>query len=250
VHTQQSFFKTIRTIELQSLLMGACLPFLLAAGGILSTYANVCRSPLNERFETPCSTTVATKGPVSVRRYGGAAENVTLVITSDLDPGFSLNQGLEFGALMIFKYFTNSPGGQAEPPGVVLDRTTPLTIRKDADKGWTVWMAASHSQFPDGPSQLPKPGQYEELSALPLPGSAGQKAAFFAVVNVTTASFPEEAEWLEACAMATAPGALPRNFVLDRSAPFPGETLAFYNEAGHNGPWTSECWVGVRPLAQ
>ena len=65
--------------------------FLLAAG-ILSTAAAVCRSPLNARFETPCSSTVATKGAVSIRRYG-AEENVTLVVTSDLDPGFALDQG-------------------------------------------------------------------------------------------------------------------------------------------------------------
>ena len=48
------------------------------------------------------------------------------------------------------------------------------------------------------------------------------------------------------CVYATAPGALPQKFVLD-SAPFPSATLALYNEAGHRGPWTSECWVGVRP---
>ena len=229
-----------------------CLPFLLAACILCAACASVCRSPLNERFETPCSTTVASKGPVSVRRYG-AEETVTLVLTTDLDPGgaFPLSEGLEFGTLMLLKYFTNSPGGQASAPGEVLNRTTPLTIRKDADKGWTVWMAAAHSQFPDGPSQLPSPGQYEELSAVLLPGSTGQgRAAYFAVVNLTTANFPSEAEWLQACALATAPGALPRKFELDRSAPFPDATLALYNEAGHSGPWTSECWVGVRPLAQ
>ena len=218
--------------------------FLLAAG-VSSAGAAVCSSPLNERFETPCSTTVATKGPVSVRRYG-AAEAVTLVVTSDLDPGFPLNSALEFGAVMLFKYFTNSPGGQAASPGVVLTRTTPLTIRKNADAGWTVWMAAAHSQFPAGPP-LPAPGKYEELGARLLPGSTGQTDAFFAVVNLTTPSFPTEAEWTGACALATAPGALPRKFVLDGSAPFPNATLALYNEAGHDGPWTSECWVGVRP---
>jgi hypothetical protein len=228
------------------------LRVLLAAGFLSAAFAAVCRSPLNERFETPCSTTVASKGAVAVRRYG-ATETVTLVITSDLDPGgaFPLSEGLEFGALMLLKYFTNSPGGQASAPGEILNRTTPLTIRKDADKGWTVWMAAAHSQFPSGPSQLPKPGQYEELSAALLPGSTGQgRAAFFAVVNLTTPSFPSEEQWLEACALATAPGALPHKFELDRSAPFPDATLALYNEAGHTGPWTSECWVGVRPLAQ
>ncbi len=231
--------------------MGILSSFLLA--GILSvstTTASVCRSPLNEHFETPCSTTVATKGPVSIRRYG-TEETVTLVMTSDLDPALPLFEGLDFGTLMILKYFTNSPGGQASAPGVLLNRTAPLTIRKDADKGWTVWMAAAHSQFPDGPEKLPKPGQYEELSAVLLPGSTGQgNAAYFAVVNVTTASLPTEAEWLEGCALATAPGALPHKFVLDTAAPFPGATLALYNQAGHSGPWTSECWVGVRPRAK
>lgn len=228
----------------------AC-PFLLAAGTlscVLRGAAAVCRSPLNEQFETPCSTTVAAKGPVSVRRYG-AAEAVTLVITSDLDATFPLFSALEFGALMIFKYFTASPGGQASSPGVVLTRTTPLTIRKNADKGWTLWMAAAQSQFPDGPGQLPKPGQYEELQALPLNGSTGQgRSAYFAVVNFTTPSLPLESDWAQACALATAPGALPRKFELDGSAPFPDATLALYEQAGHNGPWTSECWVGVRPV--
>jgi hypothetical protein len=223
----------------------SALILLSAPAGFVSASAAVCRSPLNDRFETPCSTTVATKGPVSVRRYD-AAESVTLVITSDLDPGFPYVSALEFGAVMLFKYFTNSPGGQAASPGVVLTRTTPLTLRKNADAGFTVWMAAAHSQFPDGPP-LPPPGQYEELSARLLPGSTGQKDAFFAVVNLTTPSFPTEAEWADACALATAPGALPRKFVLDGSAPFPNATLALYNEAGHEGPWTSECWVGVRP---
>ncbi len=102
----------------------------------------------------------------------------------------------------------------------------------------------------DGGGAL-RPGQYEELSAQPLPGSTGQgRAAYFAVVNLTTPSFPEEAEWLQACALATAPGALPRRFELDHTAPFPECTLALYNQAGHSGPWTSECWVGVRPLAE
>ena len=221
--------------------------FLLLAALSVGASAAACRSPLNERFETPCATTVAVKGPVAVRRYG-AAEAVALVVTADLDPGLGLIQGLEFGAVMLFKYFTASPGGQAASPGVVLNRTTPLTIRKTADKGWTMWMAAAHSQFPRGPSQLPTPGQYEELSARLLPGSTGQGAtAFFAVVNLTTASLPTEAEWMGACALATAPGALPSKFVLDAVAPFPGPTLALYNEAGHTGPWTSECWVGVRP---
>ena len=220
--------------------------FLFLAAGVLSVSAAVCRSPLNDRFETPCADTLATKGPVSVRRYG-AAEAVTLVITSDLDPGFPYNSALEFGALMIFKYFTASPGGQASDPGVVLNRTTPLTLRQNADKGWTVWMAAAHSQFPTGPP-LPAPGQYEELSAMLLPGSTGQgRNAYFAVVNLTTPSFPTVAEWMDACALATAPGALPEKFILDRSAPFAGATLALYNQAGHDGPWTSECWVGVRP---
>jgi hypothetical protein len=210
----------------------------------------VCRSPLNERYETPCATTLATKGPVSVRRLG-TTEAVTLVTTSDLDPGFPFVSGLEFGSLMIFKYFTASPGGQAPgSPGVVLNRTTPLAIRKDAGGAWRLWMAASSAQFPDGPSQLPKPGQYEELQALPLPGSTGQgRAAFFAVVNFTTPSLPQVEDWMAACALATAPGALPRRFVLDGSAPFPSATLALYNELAHQGPWTSECWVGVRPLA-
>ena len=222
------------------------LLLLFAAGAVVFVDAAVCRSPLNDRYETPCATTVAAKGPVSVRRYG-AAEAVTLVITSDLDPGFPLTSALEFGAVMLFKYFTASPGGQASDPGVVLNRTTPLTIRKNADKGWTVWMAAAHSQYPVGPP-LPAPGKYEELSAILLPGSTGQgRTAYFAVVNLTTPSFPTEAEWTGACALATAPGALPQKFVLDRSAPFPDATLAFYNEAGHAGPWTSECWVGVRP---
>ena len=220
-------------------------PILLVACILSVDAALPCRSPLNYNFETPCFTTVAAKGPVAIRRYG-AEENTTLVITSDLDPGFGLTSGLDFGALMIFKYFTNSPGGQAAAPGVVLTRTTPLTIRKNADKGWTVWMAAAHSQFPHGPP-LPPPGQYEELSALLLPGSTGHGGtAFFAVVNLTTASFPTEAEWDDACALATAPGALPRKFVLD-SAPFAAATLALYNQAGHDGPWTSECWVSVRP---
>jgi hypothetical protein len=148
--------------------------FLLAVA-LVSVDAVVCHSPLNKRFETPCATTVATKGPVEVRRLG-TEQAVTLVITSDLDPGFSLEQTLDFGALLILKYFTNSPGGQAPgSPGVVLNRTAPLTIRKDAGgAGWTLWMAASPNQFPDGPSQLPKPGQYEELSALPLPAGGGE----------------------------------------------------------------------------
>ena len=213
---------------------------------LLSGNAAVCRSPLNDRFETPCSRVVAVKGPVSVRRY--VSSEVTLVITADLDPSFPFTSGLEFGALMVFKYFTNSPGGQAAAPGVILNRTTPLTIRQTADKGWVVWMAAAHSQFPGGPNQLPAPGQYEELSAALLPTSTNEKAAaYFAVVNFTTPSFPEEAEWMDACALATAPGALPPKFMLDGSAPFPSATLALYNQAGHSGPWTSECWVGVRP---
>ena len=224
-------------------------PFLLAAG-VVSVTAAVCRSPLNDKFETPCYETVANRGPVSVRRYG-AKEAVTLIITPDLDPGFPLVSALEFGALMILKYFTDSPGGQATTPGTVLNRTTPLTIRKDASGaggGWTLWMAASPSQFPDGPSTLPAPGQYEELRAAPLPGSTGQgRDAYFAVVNITTPSFPQESDWTAACALATAPGALPHKFVLD-SAPFPTPTLAFYDGAGHDGPWNSECWVGVRPI--
>ena len=226
------------------------LPFLLAASFLFSSTNAICRSPFNEEFETPCYQTLATKGPVSIRRLG-TEEAVTLVITSDLDPGFPLVSALEFGALMILKYFTNSPGGQASTPGIILNRTTPLTIRKNADSGYTVWMAASSTQFPDGPAQLPKPGQYEELSAQPLPGSTGQgRAAYFAVVNLTTPGFPEEADWTKACALATAPGALPKKFVLDGTAPFPDPTLAFYNGAGHEGPWTSECWVGVKPLKQ
>ena len=181
-------------------------PFLFAAGALCCVgAAAVCRSPLNEQFETPCSTTVAAKGPVSVRRYG-ATEAVTLVITDD-------------------------------------------AIRKNADKGWTLWMAAAHSQFPDGPGRLPKPGQYEELQALPLNGSTGQgRDAYFAVVNFTTPSLPLEADWVQACALAKAPGALPRKFELDSGAPFPDATLALYELAGHDGPWTSECWVGVRPV--
>lgn len=226
---------------------------LLAAGAVVFVDAAVCRSPLNERFETPCATTLASKGPVSVRRLG-TEEAVTLVITSDLDPGFPIYSALEFGAIMIFKYFTDSPGGQAASPGVVLNRTTPLTIRKDSRAGgggWTLWMAASPGQFPDGPSQLPTPGKYEELQALPLPGSTGQgRAAYFAVVNFTTPSLPAEADWEKACALATAPGALPSGFVLDGSAPFPDATLALYEELSHSGPWISECWVGVRPAAQ
>lgn len=223
----------------------------LLALGFVSSYAAVCRSPLNDRFETPCATTVATKGPVSVRRLGDK-QSVTLVATSSVDPGFPLNSALEFGALLILKYFTNSPGGQAASPGVVLTRTTPLTIRKDVTGGggWTLWMAASNAQFPDGPSQLPTPGQYEELTAITLPGSTGQgKAAYFAVVNFTTPSLPQEADWTAACALATGKGALPHKFVLDGSAPFPDATLALYNDLSTRGAWTSECWVGVRPAA-
>ena len=111
-------------------------------------------------------------------------------------------------------------------------------------------MAAAQSQFPNGPGQLPKPGQYEELQALALNGSTGQgRSAYFAVVNFTTPSLPLESDWAQACALATAPGALPRKFELDGSAPFPDATLALYEQAGHQGPWTSECWVGVRPVA-
>jgi hypothetical protein len=226
------------------------VPLLLAAAAALCSSAKVCRSPLNERFETPCAAVLASKGNVTVKRLG-VAQAVTLVETSDVDSGFPLASALEFGALMVLKYFTNAPGGQAASPGVLLNRTAPLTIRKDAGGGWAIWMAASPTQFPDGPAKLPPPGQYEELRALPLPGSTGQgRAAYFAVVNFTTPGFPEEADWEGACALAIAPGALPHKFVLDGSAPFPSATLAFYNEPGHEGPWTSECWVGVRPLAQ
>ena len=112
-------------------------------------------------------------------------------------------------------------------------------------------MAASPNQFPGGPSELPTPAKYEELQAVALPGSTGQgRAAYFAVVNFTTPSIPQESEWADACALATAPGALPKNFVLDGTAPFPDATLALFNEAGHQGAWTSECWVGVRPVAE
>jgi hypothetical protein len=210
----------------------AALVLAAAAASVSGSAPTVCTSPLNKRFETPCATTVAVKGPVAVRQYG-AAEAVTLVITSDLDPGFPLTSALEFGAVMIFKYFTNSPGGQV-PPGEVLNRTTPLTIRKNADKGWTVWMAAAHSQFPAGPP-LPTPAKYEELSALLLPGSTGQNQdAYFAVVNLTTPSFPTEAEWMDACALATAPGALPRKFAVDGRAPFPSAIVIFRGlEVGH-----------------
>jgi hypothetical protein len=226
------------------------VPLLLAAGAALCADAKLCRSPLNARFETPCATTLAEQGPVSVRRLG-AAQAVTLIATQDLDPGFGLDSALDFGALLILKYFTDSPGGQAASPGVILNRTVPLTIRKGAGGGWALWMAASPTQFPDGPGLLPAPGRYEELRALPLPGSTGQgRQAYFAVVNFTTPSIPQEADWAAACALATAPGALPHRFALDGSAPFPSATLALYNEAGHQGPWTSECWVGVRPLAQ
>jgi hypothetical protein len=216
----------------------------------MSVEAAICRSPLNHRFETPCAKTVATKGPVEVRQLG-TDQAVTLILSADLDPGLALIQGLEFGAVMIFKYFTASPGGQSGS-GVVLNRTTPLTIRKDTRAeggGWRVWMAASPNQFPGGPSELPTPAKYEELQAVALPGSSGQgRAAYFAVVNFTTPSIPQESDWEDACALATAPGALPKNFEID-SAPFPDPTLALYNEAGHQGTWTSECWVGVRPLA-
>jgi hypothetical protein len=223
----------------------------ILAAGVLLCDAKVCRSPLNKKFETPCATTVATKGDVSVIKLN--TEAVTLVITSDLDPGSSLGIALEFGALMIFKYFTNAPGGQAASPGIILNRTAPLTIRKDVTGagGWTVWMAASHSQFPGGPSELPAPARYEELSAASLPASTGQgKAAFFAVVNFTTPSLPQESDWEAACALATTRGALPPAFELDGSAPFPDATLALYNDLATQGPWTSECWVGVRPTAQ
>jgi len=228
------------------------LALLFAAGAFSVNAGASCVSPLNKKFETPCATVVASKGPVEVRRLG-TEQAVTLVITSDLDPGFPLVSALEFGAVMIFKFFTAAPGGQSPAsPGVVLQRTTPLTIRKDnqsAGGGWTVWMAASPEQFPGGPSTLPAPARYEELQPVALPGSTGQgRAAYFAVVNFTTPSFPEEADWQAACALATAPGALPFLFVLDGRAPFPEPTLALYEQAGHDGPWISECWVGVRPI--
>jgi hypothetical protein len=223
----------------------------LLVGCIISVHATTtCHSPLNKKFETPCADTLATKGPVAIRRLG-TTQNVTLAITADLDPGLGLEQALDFGALLIFKYFTNSPGGQAGPGGgVVLNRTAPLTIRKDspsAGGGWSMWMAASSSQFPDGPSQMPTPGKYEELQLIPLPPSNGQEAAYFAVVNFSTSSIPQETDWAQACALAQGPGALPAPYVLDKSAPFPGPTLALSEQAGHQGPWVSECWVGVRP---
>jgi hypothetical protein len=36
---------------------------------------------------------------------------VTLIATQDLDPGFGLDSALDFGALLILKYFTNSSDG-------------------------------------------------------------------------------------------------------------------------------------------
>ena len=227
--------------------MRGILLSLIAASAVLPAMGAACRSPLNKRFETPCATTLADKGPVSIRRVG-AKQRVTLVSTSELDPGLGLIQGLEFGAVMLFKYFTASPGGQSGS-GVVLNRTAPLTIRKGAGGGWIVWMAASPEQFPGGPGELPAPAKYEELQPIPLPPSTGQSAAYFAVVNFTTPSLPQEADWAAACALATAPGALPQGFALDGSAPFPDATLALYEEAGHEGKWTSECWVGALPQA-
>lgn len=222
---------------------------LVAVGIVLSADAAVCRSPLNREFETPCAKTLATKGPVEVRELG-TEQNVTLVSTVDFDAGFGIDEALDFGALLIFKYFTASPGGQSGS-SVVLNRTVPLTIRKDTSAGgggWTMWMAASYSQFPDGPDQLPVPGRYEELQPQLLPGSSGQgRSAYFAVVNFTTPTLPQESDWQKACALATAPGALPSPYVLDERAPFPAPTLALYELAGHQGPWVSECWVGVRP---
>lgn len=208
-----------------------------------------CRSPLNRNYLTPCSTTLATNGPVAIKELG-TRENVTLAITADVDPDFPLYSALEFGAVLIFKLFTDSPGGQASSPGVVLNRTVPLTIRKDrkaAGGGWTLWMAVSSAQFPDG-RDLPTPGKYEEIHYETLPGSSQQgRRALFAVVNFTTPSLPLEADWVNACALATAEGALPSAYVLDDSAPFPDPTLALYEQLNHQGPWVSECWVGVRP---
>jgi hypothetical protein len=236
---------------LQQLLLAAAAAAVhsFGAAAAAAAAAATCRSPLNNKFETPCAETLASKGPVAIRKLG-ASQNVTLIATADLDAGDGLQEALEFGAIMLFKYFTASPGGQSGN-GVVLNRTVPLTVRKDspsAGGGWTLWMAASSAQFPDGPGQLPAPGKYEELQILPLPGSSQQgRAAYFAVVNFTTPSIPQEADWDKACALALGPGALPAPYVLDDSAPFPGPTLALYELADHEGPWVSECWVGVRP---
>lgn len=222
----------------------------LVLGILLFADAKPCRSPLNLEFETPCATTLAAKGPVAIKQLG-KRENVTLAITADLDPNFPLYSALEFGAILIFKYFTDAPGGQAGNGGVVLNRTVPLTIRKDSKaggSGWTLWMAVSSAQFPNGPGELPIPGQYEEIHGELLPGSTKQgRSAYFAVVNFTTPSLPLETDWLAACALATTEGALPSGYVLDDIAPFPEPTLALYEQLAHQGPWVSECWVGVRP---
>jgi hypothetical protein len=73
-------------------------------------------------------------------------------------------------------------------------------------------MAASPTQFPGGAATMPPPHN-SELQLVPL------GTALFAAVNFSTPSLPQEADWDAACALATAPGALPAGFALDSAAP-------------------------------
>jgi hypothetical protein len=76
----------------------------LAAAAAAALAVGPCRSPLNPAFETPCAKPLAASGAVTVVEVG-AAQNVTLVETAELDTGIPLTSALYYGTSFVLSYF-------------------------------------------------------------------------------------------------------------------------------------------------
>lgn len=226
--------------------MTALRAVLTAALTASATAVGPCHSPLNHDFETPCAKTLASRGGVVVRSVG-EAQHVTLIATPPLYSGFPYTSALLYCAEAVFQYFgcpTQPEDALASSAGCNLTRTAPLTLRRaPAGAGYVMWMAASPTEFPGGAGTLPAPSRDDEVSPVAL----GQR--LIAVVNFTTAAFPEEEDWNAACAQLNVHGALPAGFELDTvgAGPLGGAngTLALWQVEANKGPWVSECWVPV-----
>ena len=184
-------------------------------------------------------------GGLSLREYVGASREATLV-EFGISGTAAYQTALINSSASIFDFFTGE--GNVKNESLLDARTVPLVLRPPTPSHnfWMGHMALAPSRFPPGVAP-PDPG-LGGVSLTPL-GVQGV-AVTLAVQRVVQKSvFPEPSDFDTLCAKLAAgiKAQLP-GWAVDEASPYTPSHARFWTEQFFAGPWTLECWMGVKKV--
>ena len=211
-----------------------------------------CYGRLNDtaRFEEVCFTVLKNgTGGLSLREYRGASALATLV-EYEVGSAATVNyqEALINTTAAVIAYFAGE--GNELNASLLAARTVPFVLRPPTPTHnfWTSHLALAPSQFPPGGSPSPPDPVVGGVSLTPL-GVQGVAVTLAVQRKVQAPLFPEPSDFYALCAKLEAgietqlPG-----WAVDEASPYTPAHARFWTEEFFSGPWTLECWMGVKKV--